>query len=231
MPAPFLVSNPSSLVSTGPGAPVMNTGHPLMPVSNPLGLNGIHTTPFEVGQLSGEESTRERPASVRCDNRHSVLPRQKICPPCRSNTVAAHGSSDGTTPSLLLMLVDTCTIRLPQVQQRREQTHSGSFLDRSGYDTDQPSPSAVRARSGLSSVSNAAQCSSSSDCKMSSQLQSPPAPLESSQRTIKWFRFSKIGLWRIPSGTNFLETACTYCRILDAVLPMSCRVCFVGFFF
>jgi hypothetical protein len=59
-------------------------------------------------------------------------------------------------------------------QQGREQTYSGSFLDRSGYDTDQPSPSAVLARPGPSS-------GGSSGRKVIS-LQPPPTPMEGSQR-------------------------------------------------
>jgi len=76
------------------------------------------------------------------------------------------------------------TYRSQRVQQRREQTHSGSFLDRSGYETDpdQPSPSVARARPGPSSGSNTAQGSSSSDRKMSSLLQPPPTPMEGPQR-------------------------------------------------
>src|SRR6266852_9829040 len=72
--------------------------------------------------------------------------------------------------------------RSQKVQQRREQTHSGSFLDRSGYETDQPSLSVIRARPGPSNRSNDAQGSSSSDRKMISLLQPPPAPMEASQR-------------------------------------------------
>ena len=73
--------------------------------------------------------------------------------------------------------------RSPQrVQQRREQTYSESFLYRSGYETDQPSPSVVRGRprSSIASGSNGTQPegSSSSDRKMSSLLQPPPAPME-----------------------------------------------------
>ena len=64
--------------------------------------------------------------------------------------------------------------RPQRVQQRREQSHSGPFLDRSEHETDQPSPSVVRSRpeplDGCSSYR-----------KMSSLLQPPPAPMESSQ--------------------------------------------------
>ena len=65
--------------------------------------------------------------------------------------------------------------RLQSVQQRREKIHSGSFLDRSGYETDEPSPSLVRARPGPSS-------GCSSDRKMSSLLKLPPAPMEAGSR-------------------------------------------------
>jgi hypothetical protein len=54
--------------------------------------------------------------------------------------------------------------RSPGVQQRSEQTHSGSFLDRSGYETGQSSPSVLRVRPGPSR-------GCSSDRKMSSLLQ------------------------------------------------------------
>jgi hypothetical protein len=67
------------------------------------------------------------------------------------------------------------TYRPQRIQQRKEQTHSGSFLDRSGHETDQPSPSVVPSRLGPSD-------GCSSDRKMSSLLQPPPAPLEGSQR-------------------------------------------------
>ena len=146
--------------------------------------------------LVGQESVSERPASARCNNRHSVLPRHGVCPLYTSNIMAAHGSPDGTTPYLLLrlMVVDTCPIRLQQpivhhrVQRRREQTYSESFLarDRSGYETDQPSPSVLhgRPRSSIASASNGTQPegSSSSDRKMTSLLQPPPTHMEGPQR-------------------------------------------------
>jgi hypothetical protein len=75
-PAAFLNSNPSSLVSTGPGAPVMNTVHPLRltPVSNHLGLDHCSERPLA--------------ASVRCNSCHLDLPRNGIiCPPCTTNTM------------------------------------------------------------------------------------------------------------------------------------------------
>ena len=35
--------------------------------------------------LVGQESASERPASARCNDRHSVLPRHGVCPLCTSN--------------------------------------------------------------------------------------------------------------------------------------------------
>jgi hypothetical protein len=71
----------------------MNAVNALTPVSNYLGL-------------VGQESASGRPASVRCNNRHSVLPRHGIFSRHTSNTLAAHESQDGTTRSLLLMVVE-----------------------------------------------------------------------------------------------------------------------------
>ena len=65
--------------------------------------------------------------------------------------------------------------RPQRVEQRREQTHSGSFLDRSGHETNQPSPSVARSRPEPS-------VGCSSNRKMSSLLQPLPAPMEGSQR-------------------------------------------------
>jgi hypothetical protein len=66
MGTPFLSSNPSLLVSTGPGSPVMNTVRPLsLPsVSHHLGLDGIHTITSEVGQWSGGAIKRKRETSL-----------------------------------------------------------------------------------------------------------------------------------------------------------------------
>ena len=179
----------NSLVDTGPGAPVMNTVHPLTPVSNRLGLDGIHTTPSEVGQWSHSARKRKREPSLdQVQQSPFGSPAARSIPMCgqycgrprksrRNNPIS---SSDGGQMS------DSPPVayRSQRVQKRREQTHSGSFLDRrSGYETDQPSPSVVvRARPGPSSGSNAAQGSSSSERKMSSLLQPPPAPMETSQR-------------------------------------------------
>jgi hypothetical protein len=63
-------------------------------------------------QAMGLARASERPASVRCNNRHLVLPRHGIYTPCTSNTMVTQGSPDGTTTSLLLMVVDTRPIHL-----------------------------------------------------------------------------------------------------------------------
>jgi hypothetical protein len=190
MPVPFLSSNPSSLVSTGPGAPVMNTMHPLTPVSDHLGLDGIYTTTSEVGQWSGGARKRKRETSLSQVQQspfgspaaRSTMPtlrEQYYGRPWKSRRNNPISSSDGGG---YMSDSPPAAYRSQRVQQRREQTHSGSFMDRLEYEMDQPSQSVVRARPGPSSGSNSAQGSSSSDRKMSSLLQPPPAPTEGSQR-------------------------------------------------
>src|SRR5580698_1120326 len=78
--------------------------------------------------LVAQESANERPASVRCNIRHSVLPQHGVlvCPPCMSNTMAVHGSRGGTTLSLHLIVVDTCPIRLQQLIVHRRSNDEGS---------------------------------------------------------------------------------------------------------
>jgi hypothetical protein len=163
--------------------------HPLTPVSYYLGLDGIHTTPSEVGRSSGGARKRKRETSLSQVQQSSFgSPAARNMPtsdeqyygrPWKSRRNNPISSSDGggymsdSPPAAYLS---------QRVQQRREQTHSGSFLDRSGYETDQPPPSVVRARPRSSSRSKAAQGSSSSDRTMSSLLQPPPAPMEASQR-------------------------------------------------
>jgi hypothetical protein len=184
MAVPFLSSNPSSLVSTGPGAPVMNTVHPLTPVSNHLGLDGIHTTQSEVGQWSGGARKRKRETSLSQVQQSPFgspaarsMHEENYGRPWKSRRNNPIPSSDGGG---YMSDSPPAAYRSQRVQQRREQTHPGSFLDRSGYETDQPSPSVVRApRPGPSSGSNAIQ---GSDRKMSSLLQPPPAPMEGPQR-------------------------------------------------
>jgi hypothetical protein len=162
MAAPILSSNSSSLIGTGPGATV----NPLTPVSNYLGLDGIHTAPSEVGQWSGGARKRKREASV------GQVQQSPFGSPAARNSNQISSSDGGGYMS------DSppAAYRPQRIQQRREQTHSGSFLDRSGHETDQTSPSVVRSRLGPLD-------GCSSDRKMSSLLQPPPAPMEGSQCT------------------------------------------------
>lgn len=182
MPPPFLSSNPSSL-STGPGALVLNTVHPLTPVSNHLGLDGLQATPSEVGQWSGGARKRKRETSL-----SQVQQSPFDSPAARSKPTLHEQYYDGRpwksrrnnpiSPSDgggYMSDSPPAAYRLQSVQQRREKIHSGSFLDRSGYETDEPSPSLVRARPGPSS-------GCSSDRKMSSLLKLPPAPMEAGSR-------------------------------------------------
>ena len=196
----------------------MNTVHPLTPVSDHLGLNGIHTTPSEVGQWSGGARKRKRETSLNqmqqspfgspAARSMPTLHEQYYSRPWKSRRNNPISSSDGGG---YMSDSPAAAYRSQRVQQRREQTHSGSFLDRSGYEADQPpSPSVVRARPGSLSRSNAAQGSSSSDRMTSSLLQPPPAPVEGSQRmydkvasflqdmfmfmedTMNWNEFSRV---------------------------------------
>ena len=183
-PHHFLAENPSSLVSTGPGVPVMNTEHPLTPVSNHLGLDGMHTTPSEVGQWSGGARKRKRETSVGQVQQSpfgfpavriiSTLYEQHSGRPWKSRQNSNRvSSSDGGG---YVSDSPPAAYRPRTVEQRREKTYSGSFLDRPGHETDQPSPSVVRSRPAPSD-------GCSPDRKMSSLLQTPPAPMEGSQRT------------------------------------------------
>lgn len=174
MGAPFLSSNPSLLVSTGPGAPDVNPVHPPAPVSNHLDLDGVHTASSEVGQQTGGSRKRKRETSLSqvqkspfgspAARNMPTLHEQYHGPP-RNNPISSGGEKISDSPP--------AACRSRRDQQGREQTYSGSFFDRSGDDTDQPSPSVVRAHPGPSSG-----CSSRR--KMIS-LQPPPAPIESSQ--------------------------------------------------
>ena len=166
-----------------------NTVHPLTPVSNRLGLDGMHTTPSEVGQRSGGTRKRKRETSLSQVQQSPVgspaarsmltLHEQYYDRPWKSRRNNPISTSDGGG---YMSDSPPAAYRSQKVQQRREQTHSGSFLDRSGYETDQPSLPVIRARPGPSNRSDDAQGSSSSDRKMSSLLQPPPAPMEASQR-------------------------------------------------
>ena len=172
----------------------MHTVRPLTPVSNHLGLDGIHTTPSEVGQWSGEARKRKRetglsqvqqsPFGSPAARGMPTLHEQYYSRPRKSRRNNPISSPDGGG---YMSDSPPAAYRSPQrVQQRREQTYSESFLarDRSGYETDQPSPPVVRGRPrpSIASGSNGAQGSSSSGRKMSSLLQPPPAPMEGPQR-------------------------------------------------
>jgi hypothetical protein len=95
--------------------------------------------------------------------------------------MAAHGSLDGTNTISssdgggYMSDSPPADFRSQRVLRQREQTHSGSFLYQSGYETNQLSPSVVHARHRLSN-------GCSSDRKLSSLLQPPPTPMEDSQR-------------------------------------------------
>jgi hypothetical protein len=67
---------------------------------------------------------RKRETSL--NNRHPILPRHGIYTPCTSNTMATQGSPDGTTTSLLLMVVDTRPIRLQQPIAHRGSNNEGN---------------------------------------------------------------------------------------------------------
>jgi hypothetical protein len=160
----------------------MNVVNPLTPVSSYLYLNVMHTTPSEVGQWSGGARKRKRKASVGqvqqspfgspAARNISTLHEQPSGRPWKSRRNEPISSSDGGG---YMSDSPPAAYRSQRVEQRREQTHSGSFLDQSGHETDQPSSSVVRSRPGPSD-------GCSSDRKMSSLLQPPPAPMEGFQR-------------------------------------------------
>jgi hypothetical protein len=155
MAAPFLISNTSSLVSKGSGAsaPVMNTVHPLSPVSNHLGPDWIHMTASEMGQWCGARKRKRETSLSQVQQSPFGFPAARNMPTWHeqyygrlsksSRNSPISSSSDGggymsdSPPS---------AYRSQRAQQRREQTHSGSLLVHSGYETDRPSPSVVRPR-------------------------------------------------------------------------------------
>jgi hypothetical protein len=180
----------------------MDTAHPLTPVSNRLDLDGIHTTPpdhKEVGQRSGGAKKRKRETSLRRiqqppfgspESRNlSDTIEATASPPARSMP-SSHEHYDRPWKSRRSNPISSFdggymsdsppTAYRSQRVQRRDQTHPGSRLDRSGYETDQPLPS-VRAR--LSRGMTAAQEQhQGSDRRTSSLLQPPPTPVEDSRR-------------------------------------------------
>ena len=168
--------------------------HPPTPVSNHLqvGLDGIHTTPSEVGQWSGGARKRKQetslsqvqqlqlpfssPAARSLLTLHDEQYYGRSCKSRLNNTISSSASDGGgympnSPPGSLSFATDS----------PKPKGEIGLFLDRSGYETDQPSPSVVRAHPGPSSWSNGAQCSSSLDPKMSSLFQPPPSPAEGTQ--------------------------------------------------
>lgn len=159
----------------------MSTVNPLTPVSNHLGLDGMHTTPSEVGQWTGGARKRKRETSLGLvqqspfgspaaheQRRDSGRPwKSRRNNPISSDDRGGGGYMSDSPPA---------TYSSQRVQQRREETRSASFLDRSEHESEQPSTSVsvVRARLGLSS-------GCSSDRKMTSLLQLPPAPMGGSR--------------------------------------------------
>ena len=165
----------------------MSTAHPLTPVSSHPRLDGIHTTPSEVGQWPGSTRKRKRETSLSHVQQSPFgSPVARSMPTsheqCHSRPRKSRRSNPISPPDGGYMSDSPPVVyRSQRAQQRRDQTHSGSRLDRSGYETDQLSPSVARARPSSGSTA-AAQCSSSSDRGMSSLLQPPPTPAEGSQR-------------------------------------------------
>ena len=151
----------------------MNTADPMTPVSNHRDLDGVHTTPpdhKDVGLRSGVARKRKREAS---------LSHMQLSP------FGSRKSRRGNPMSSLdagYMSDSPPVVYRSQRVKPRDQTISVSRLDRSGYETDQPFPSAGRTH--LSSRMTAAQeqHQGSSDRRMSSLLQPPPTPMEASQR-------------------------------------------------
>ena len=170
MGAPFLSSNPSRLVSTEPGAPNVNPVHPPAPVSSYLDLDEVHTASSEVGQRTGSSRKRKRETSL------GQVQKSPFGSPAARNMPTLHEQYHGphlSSGSEKMSDSPPAACRSRRDQQGREQTYSGSFLDRPGDDTDQHSPSVVRARPGPSSG-----CSSRRNMI---SLQPPPAPIEGSQ--------------------------------------------------
>ena len=149
--------------------------HALTPVSIHLGLDGMYTTPSEMGQCSGGARKRNREAGLSqvqqspfgspaarsmptLNEQHYGRPRKS-----RRNNPIFSPDGGGYLPDS-----PPAAYRSPQrVQQRREETYPESFLDRSGYEADQLSPSVLRGRPrpSVASGSNGTQGSSTADRK------------------------------------------------------------------
>ena len=175
MPARFLSSGQSSHVGTG----VMNPAHLLTPVSNHLDLDSINTTPSDY--KGGRKRKRELSLS------HMQLGTPESCklPNSARSLSTSHDHYGRTSKSRRDNPISSFdggymsdSVHHSQRHRRREQTYSGSRLERSGYETDQPLPS-VRARqpSGMMATQG-----SSDRSRTSSLLQPPPIPTEGPQR-------------------------------------------------
>ena len=181
----------------------MSTARLLTPVSNHPDLDGTHTTPSDrVGQWSVGARKRKREASLS----HIQLGTPESCNLPNTLDVSAvarskptshdhHGrtwKSKRNNPVSSFdggyMSDSPPAAHRSQRDRRRDKAHSGSRLDRSGYETDQPLPSArARQPSGMMMVTAVAQeqdHGGSSDRRMmSSLLQPPPIPIvEAPQR-------------------------------------------------
>jgi len=196
MPTQFFGSNPSPLVNPGPTASSLNTAHLLTPVSTHLDLDGAHATPpNHKEEWSGGARKRKRETSL-CRRQQSPF----SSPQSHNRTNTIDGSAAARTlhgqctrPRKARRSEPTASFDggyasdsppaayRGQRAQRKDQIVSGSRMHVSGYETDQPTPSM---RSRLSSGVMAAQEQhQSSDRRVSSLLQPPPAPVEGSQRT------------------------------------------------
>ena len=181
MPAPYLSSNQSSHVGTG----VMNPAHLLTPVSNHLNLDGINTTP------SDHKGARKRKRELSLNHMQlgtpesCKLPNAIESPATARSLSTSHDHYGRTSKSRRDNPISSFdggymsdSVHHSQRDRRREQAYSGSRLERSGYETDQPLPS-VRARQ----PSRMTPAQGSSDrSRTSSLLQPPPIPMESPQR-------------------------------------------------
>ena len=179
----------------------MGTARLLTPVSNHL--DGTHTTPSDrVGQWSVGARKRKREGSLS----HIQLGTPESCNLPNTLDVSAaarskptshdhHGRTWKSKRSNPVSSFDggymsdsPPAAHRSQRDRRRDQAHSGSrLLDRSGYETDRPLPSA-RARQPSGTMMTAAaqeqDQGGSSDRRMSSLLQPPPIPIvEAPQRS------------------------------------------------
>ena len=199
MPAPFLSSNPSPLVSTGPAAPSLNMAHPLTPVSTDLGVHPTPPTHKEVGQWPGGSRKRKRETSL---NRMQQPPFASPQGRGLANTIDASAAPRATMPTShehytrpwksrrsdpfdggYMSDSPPVVYRGQRAAQRKDQIASGSRLHFSGYESDQPLPS-MRTRLSSGVLAAAQEPHQGSERRVSSLLllQPPPTPMEGSQR-------------------------------------------------